>query len=365
MNNKQPENFSNSLLAVESAYARYKLSMFQKYTHIMIIIMSLFNLLLLVPDSALIEDLSQKTSVILIRVFFSLTLFALAQGIRSIRTLHVFSMLVTIFELLAIIIFLYVFSQYNHPDFLIQTLGMVTMIIIIFLLPNQWQYMLLAALPGAIGFFICTPLFMRNISTMEFWASAIYVAVVILLCAVAAWNSEKHQYGEFISKSRLEHISSTDYLTNAVTRYKMEEEADRWIKFCHRQNFPLALVFLDVDDLKTVNDRYGHSGGDVLLSSLANVIRSQSRETDILARWGGDEFILLLPNITIENAAQLSRRIKKAIEGSVLVQDTPVTCSFGVVAMKPDSTFESLVQEADAMMYTGKKLGKNTVQISL
>ncbi|MDD4796563.1 MAG: GGDEF domain-containing protein [Eubacteriales bacterium] len=351
--------------AVQAAYQAYKLCSFQKYVHIMILVIALFNLLLLVPDLILTDDLVHRTSIVLLRAFFSLFLLAIAWVIRRVKTLYIFSILVTICELVGVIIFLLVFTLYDRPDFLIQTLGMITIILIFFLLPNQWEYKLLAAVPGAIGFFLCAALFLEHVDTMQYGASVTYMAAIILLSALSARNREKHQRGEFISKHRLERLSSTDYLTNAANRYKMEEEADRWLKFCHRQNLPLALVFIDVDDLKAVNDRHGHSGGDALLVNLAGIIRSQSRETDILARWGGDEFLLLLPNITLENAGRLCRRIQKAIEDTPLVSDMPVTCSFGVVPMKESSTFGSLVQEADALMYTGKNTGKNTVQIGL
>ena len=197
---------------------------------------------------------------------------------------------------------------------------------------------------------------------MELCASVVYISISILLCAFSARNSEIHQYREFVAKSELERVGSVDYLTNTANRFKMEEEAGRWIDFCHRQGYPLALVFIDIDDLKTINDRFGHNAGDSVLMNMTHIIRSQIRNTDILARWGGDEFVLLMPNMTLDNAIGVSERIRSAIINNNFTKGIRVTCSFGVVAMKDGSVFQNLIEEADTLMYTGKKLGKNNVQ---
>jgi len=95
---------------------------------------------------------------------------------------------------------------------------------------------------------------------------------------------------------------------------------------------------------------------------LADLIQKCLRSSDILARWGGDEFIILLPSIKKSSAVALIERIKKAIDEDMEIMGVKVTCSFGIAEMREDSTFLSLIDEADELMYQGKKQGKDSVQ---
>ena len=328
----------------------------------MILVIGLFNLLLLVPDLAAAESITQKIILIILRVVFFLILMILSLQFKKIKSFHVFSWIVTGCEILSLIIFLYVMIQSANPNLLIQTMGLITIIIVVFLIPNRLSHTLLVSILGTISFFVCATIFISFSTAMDFWAAVVYASIAILLCAICAWNTQKHQYNEFLAKLELEHMSTTDVLTRLSNRFKMGKEADKWIDYCRQNGAPLSLVFIDVDDLKSINDSFGHLVGDAVLSTLADIIQNQLRETDVISRWGGDEFLLLLPNITTENAIILSERIRGLIEYTTFEKGVSITCSFGVVEMDDASTFESLLSQSDKLMYGGKQLGKNRVQ---
>jgi diguanylate cyclase (GGDEF)-like protein len=197
---------------------------------------------------------------------------------------------------------------------------------------------------------------------MEFGAAAVYILLVIVICSASAYMAELYQYREYMAKTRLEELSSTDYLTQAANRFKLEKEAGKWMDFCRRQKLPLTVVFLDVDNMKCINDHFGHSAGDSVLMSLSRLIQAQLRSSDILARWGGDEFILLLPNATLIDAINLTERLRKLVKGFTFLDGIHTTCSFGVAEMKGETDFKELVRAADKRMYRGKELGKDRVQ---
>lgn len=351
-----------SFLDQQASYFVYKLSVSKKYIRIFIIAACLINLVMLIPDLALIKGEIMKISIAVIRVIFSLVLLGVFLKIKNIKTFGMFSLVVTGCELFAIAIFLFVLFRYNQPNFPIQTMGLIILIIAVFYAPNRWKHKLFTAVLGSVGFFICALVFPEFVNTTDFWASIVYVSVAVILCAISAKNTEKHQFREYLARCELEHISSTDYLTNTANRYKMKEEAERWMDFCRRQELPLSLVFIDVDDLKIVNDKYGHPVGDSVLADLAKMIKNQLRSSDILARWGGDEFVVLLPNVTLEPAIALIERIRNSIRENTFVKGISVTCSFGIVEMKEDSKFETLIKQADKLMYISKKHGKDNIQ---
>lgn len=131
--------------------------------------------------------------------------------------------------------------------------------------------------------------------------------------------------------------------------------------FCRRQGLPLSIVFFDIDNMKNINDSYGHAIGDFVLTTLTKLVKNQLRGSDSLARWGGDEFVILLPSVTLANATALTERIGNRIQEYTFIEGYCVTCSFGVVEMKAGSDFETMVSQADKLMYDSKKHGKNSV----
>lgn len=349
---------------VLSSYFDYKLSVSRKYIHILFLITGLANLLLLIPDMTLIGDAADRTGILIVRILFSVLLLGMRILEKRIQTFRTFSVVITCCEFAGLAVFLFMMTRYVHPDFLIQSMGLLILIIIVFFAPNRWVNMMLFAVVSSVLFFVFAFVFIRSVPVGELCAAVSYVLITILLCAVSARITGENQYREFITKNELERMSGTDYLTNTANRQKFEAEATKWISFCKRQKLPLSMVFMDIDNMKTINDQFGHSVGDTVLTSLAQLIQNQLRNSDILARWGGDEFLLLLPNATLENAAALTERLRASIRSCFFIKGIQVTCSFGVFQMKEDSDLDAMIREADQLMYQAKGQGKNNVQWS-
>ena len=278
------------------SYLDYKLETSKKYIRVLMLFLSFLNAMLLIPDLLYLNSADNRLNTIIIRTSFSLILILVFFLTKDFKTFRLFSLVITLCELFAFLVFLFILSEYSHPDFLIQSMGVMTLILIVFLVPNRWAYMLFVATAGSVSFLILMMTETERPDPNQLWAAVVYIATSIILCSVYAWNTERHQASEFAAKNELEHIGSTDFLTNTANRMKLREEAVRWLDFCRRNGFPLCLVFIDVDGLKVVNDQHGHLAGDTVLSNLAKLVPCQLRSTDILARWGGDEFVLLLPN---------------------------------------------------------------------
>ncbi len=360
----EKELLNESHLIKRLSYFDCKLNLSRRYVIILVIVAGLINLSMLIPDLKLIESAAARIDILIIRSVYSLILLVVAFKVNNIKSFRVLSAVISICELIAMGIFLFVFSRYGHPSFMIQAMGMFILILAIFLIPNRWAYMLSVAISGTVGFFLCASVFVSSINKTEYAAAISYACIVILLCAISASNSEKHRFREFLAKSELERISTTDFLTDTANRLKMSEDAKKWIEFCKRHNLPLSLIFFDVDDMKNINDKYGHSAGDKLLAGLAKLIQCHLRSSDVLARWGGDEFVLLLPSVSLDNAIILAKRIEISVKENMIIEGDKITCSFGVVEMKRESTFDELVSEADSLMYIAKQQGKDMVEFS-
>ena len=156
-------------------------------------------------------------------------------------------------------------------------------------------------------------------------------------------------------------LAERDALTRIANRYRLEkcllEECDRAERF----RVPLALVAMDIDDFKPVNDRYGHGVGDQTLIGVAERLESCVRTTDLLARWGGDEFMVVLPASNLDTAKELAERIRRAIKQSPIVNDLNVTLSLGIVERRMGEPPAALVARADRALYRSKAAGKDGV----
>jgi diguanylate cyclase (GGDEF)-like protein len=171
----------------------------------------------------------------------------------------------------------------------------------------------------------------------------------------------QNQY-ETVSK-----LSVTDPLTQVPNRRYFETQLQREVKRLGRNGQGLMLLILDIDDFKKLNDRYGHAAGDEFLQQVARILREMVRETDLLARFGGEEFVVVATATTLEGAVVLAEKLRTAVaEASFIVDDTMrprrATVSIGVAEFKGSRT--SLFNSADAALYRAKAAGKNCVMVS-
>jgi len=126
---------------------------------------------------------------------------------------------------------------------------------------------------------------------------------------------------------------------------------------------PLALVLFDVDHFKQINDRYGHQTGDQALATMCQIARQFLRPTDLLARFGGDEFVLLLPDTTAEAAAAIAHRILLQLRQVRIADLTDISASFGVSQYQSGDSYSSLFAKADQALYQAKQQGRSQVQL--
>jgi diguanylate cyclase (GGDEF)-like protein len=181
-------------------------------------------------------------------------------------------------------------------------------------------------------------------------------------CAIAIENAILFQ--------RTEQLTITDDLTKLFNSRYLNLYISREIKRCKRHGIPLSVIFLDLDGFKSVNDAYGHLAGSRTLTEVGGILVEAVRESDILARYGGDEFVVVLPETPPSGALVIAERIRKAIESHSFLKDQGVeariSASFGI-ASYPDHalTPEGLIQKADQAMYRVKERDKNGIEVAV
>ena len=165
-----------------------------------------------------------------------------------------------------------------------------------------------------------------------------------------------------ISRKKIEAMAIYDYLTKTYSRATIFKEIKNEHERYSRYKRIFALIMTDIDFFKKVNDTYGHTVGDMVLAKVANIIMTETRNSDSVGRYGGEEFIVLLPETSKENAASVAERIRAKIEAYEFENIDSVTISCGVSASdKVDETIKEIIDEADKNLYEAKETGRNKV----
>jgi len=156
--------------------------------------------------------------------------------------------------------------------------------------------------------------------------------------------------------------AARDALTEVWNRGRLDELGRFEVQRFERYGHPLSVVFMDLDHFKQVNDAHGHAAGDTVLKGFCETAQSCLRSTDLLGRWGGEEFLLLVPNTVLASSRPLAERIRQALATRAFPEVGTVTASFGVAECHPGDTWEGLVARADAALYRAKEGGRNRVE---
>ena len=187
-------------------------------------------------------------------------------------------------------------------------------------------------------------LFLKNTVTTIFAPLLYYIIFFKIL-------QQKNQH--------LTQLATKDLLTGIHNRHMFGELFSKEFSVFKRDSTKLSLMMLELDHFKLINDTYGHNIGDVVLKEFAELVSSSVREADIFARWGGEEFVLLLRNAGCEEAFGVGEKIRILLENSDFGEVGKVTCSIGITEIQLNDTLESAMERADSAMYQAKTQGRN------
>jgi len=163
---------------------------------------------------------------------------------------------------------------------------------------------------------------------------------------------------------KIRQISEEDYLTKLYNRRMICQAINSEINRFNRYNQGFSLVFLDIDHFKKINDTMGHEAGDQVLVEISKSLKKTSRGSDIVGRWGGEEFIIICPETSLDGASKLAENLRTQIESIEITGLRRITASFGVVAYMKGETMTNVVSRVDGALYSAKNTGRNKVVVN-
>jgi len=236
------------------------------------------------------------------------------------------------------------------------------MIVSVYLIPNRFSTSALAAcilaVMGLFYMFVSAPFLARS----EKAAYIVDFCLLVFLSASAWRTTYRARRKEYARAQELEWLSRTDLLTGLGNRRDFDDHLASALARRRRYGENAALVLLDLDRFKTVNDTFGHQVGDSVLMEIARRLESSLRTEDSLARWGGEEFVLLLPRATDESAREFAFRIKAKISSGPCDRVGIVTASFGITMLRESDAADDVLARADTALYRAKQSGRDTAE---
>ncbi|WP_456403039.1 GGDEF domain-containing protein [Persephonella sp.] len=164
------------------------------------------------------------------------------------------------------------------------------------------------------------------------------------------------------SYEKIKKLATTDPLTGAFNRYKLFKKLEEEIERANRYGNPLSILMFDIDNFKSINDTYGHNVGDLVLKVTINEIKRHLRKTDIIGRFGGEEFLIILPETDLKGAEKIAEKLRDIISDMKTEGIPEITVSIGVAEYKSGEESSDFIKKVDVALYTAKRKGKNRVE---
>lgn len=314
-----------------------------------------------IADYRLISSSSTFALLAISRIFFVFLSFLIYFKADFFLTPHLAYYSITLYEVFGTIIFFVITYNYQTPNFFIQALGLIVLILMVFfVIPNLFVFRVIISLVLSLGFlFIATLKF--SVTLNQFASVAVYLTIIICLSTLSAYRLSKYQRLDYIHKKSLLALSNTDPLTSLNNRAKFNSSLSDEINSCNHFGTTFSIIMLDLDWFKNINDQYGHNTGDDVLVEIGQLLKKSVREEDVIARWGGEEFVLLLRNTKHSYAQDLAQRLRLTIAQHPFSAGCSLTCSFGITSYITGDDMRSVIDRADQALYHAKSDGRNKV----
>jgi len=182
-----------------------------------------------------------------------------------------------------------------------------------------------------------------------------WIVFVILFFSFWLLSLKKEITKKRRTEAKLKRLVGIDSLTNVFNRYMLDTTLDKEIALAKRYHTPLSIIFFDINKFKDVNDTHGHKIGDLVLKELAKVVQDSIRKSDVLGRWGGDEFLIILVNTTEKDASSLAQNIERVIDQHNFIEQIKIHCTFGITSYREGDDRTSMVKRVDEHFYNMKR----------
>ncbi|HEX2939386.1 MAG TPA: GGDEF domain-containing protein, partial [Ruminiclostridium sp.] len=265
-------------------------------------------------------------------------------------------------EKLFTVFYILMLSLYGSVNFTVKCLEVIVIMTVFFLFPNKWLHSFSSSFILVAAFFVYSLMDTGNNadnSTIVFGFTCILILFV--LNSVNSYVVNYLRRSKYYETIMLKKLINVDTLTGAYNRAKFNEDIKKLILKSKTAGRVFSIAIFDIDNFKRINDTFGHLVGDKILTGIVDIASKLKRPSDILSRWGGEEFVLLLPSTNLDDALKITEKLRTAIACYDFGIKGRVTCSFGLTEFRNNDTHTTIFRRADKLLYDAKASGKNIV----
>jgi diguanylate cyclase (GGDEF)-like protein len=345
---------------LEREFFAYDIMHYTKIMGPVALIFGVIYLMFFISDYFALDNPNSILIILIIRLLFLFSSVTLFIAVKKVQIYLHMTYLITAYEVFAIICFLVILNQYETHTLLL-FFSIMALTLAIYIVPNRiFNSRIISAFLG-LSFFVFYARTIEGMDASLFLKILSYYLIILIYCNIGTYLTNYYKRKQYLDGKELRRVSVTDTMTGIYNRAKFNEELYQWIDQCNSREKYLSLALFDIDNFKRINDDYGHLIGDGVIQNIVVAIKKTLEETDVFARWGGDEFALLYTNKDIYQAKELTERILKHIQKIKYENVENITCSFGLVQLRKKETAESLLQRVDILLYEAKNSGKNAI----
>lgn len=345
---------------LEGDFFDSEISNSKRYIQILLFVISTAYLLsgvinIVLKGKALWNVTIYSRIIILVLSIFLIIIMAKLKNYNSLKNWF------TIYQVIFCVVYLVNTYLNGFSDYFIHCFEVIVIMIGIFLMPNKWINSLLVSLAFVTAYFIFSYVVIVNIDVMHFIATISYVTINILFIGLLTFRISSYKRVQYLTEKRLSQISIIEQLTEISNRFKFDEEYRRLFNYYKNHKGNLAIMMFEIDNYKKINSSLGQEVGDKVLREITKMVKVFIRGNDVFARWGEEEFVILLSGVDTRQAISVTKRIKDGIWDHYFSGVGTVTCCFGVASPQEDESMDDLLNRADRYLQRAKKEGNNEI----
>lgn len=345
----------------ENEFQRLEVKKGLRISRNIVLIFSITNLLFVILDYLYLKyadisvilyySLIPRIIILVLAIIVFILLKKSKNEIAAIKSVVIYAILMYLLHEYSAVHFAPVELMYEALDIVMMTFGL-------FVIPNRWITNVCTAAVLIAIFLVLAPFTIPTMTEGTKVITTVYLISQVLIVSVLIYRINIQKRLNYLQQLQLEALAQTDTLTKILNRAACDQTLS---KMCDsRREF--SVILFDIDDFKRINDTYGHIIGDDVIVKIVDTVKGIVRHDDIVARWGGEEFIIMLPLTSLDRARETANRINEflsTIQHDIIIDK--VTASFGVTAYKDGENTKSIIHRADQLLYLAKEYGKNRV----
>jgi diguanylate cyclase (GGDEF)-like protein len=345
----------------EKEFYNKQIDSIKAYIYPLFIVFSFFYFIVGISDSIALGDNNLSMKIVFIRGSIFLLTIILMVVLSRLKKYDILQIMLTIYGVLFCISYLYGAYLFQFLDYYIQCFEVLMILTGIFLIPIDWEKSFVISIIFLLSFFLLAFTMIEHLQSNYFFITVEYVFIIFLLISILTYRISNFEREKYINENTISQKTVMDQLLEINDKAKFNVEFRKVFNYYKTHEGNLYVVLFGINEFDNIVEKYGKNIADKVLLEITKLVKKFTRENDIFARWGKDEFILLLSGMEVEIAMKIASRLKGGIVDYYFSEVGEVSCCFGLASPKEEESIQEFFERVERYLYKARRDGKNEV----